>query len=250
MIKTAIPSALVQLLQALPRIVVFTGAGISAESGVPTFRDALTGLWSHYHPEELATPQAFRRDPKLVWDWYAWRRELVSNAQPNPAHRALVTLERRVPTFTLITQNIDGLHRRAGSQRVLELHGNLFRTKCQQEAITIQSWEDSGETPPRCPRCGSWLRPDVVWFGEMLPAAVVAEAQTVTTQCELFLSIGTSTLVYPAAELPFLALDNGATVVEINPQATPLSNRASFSLRGPAGEVLPQLLSETWGTTD
>jgi NAD-dependent deacetylase len=250
MVKTAIPSALVQLLQALPRTVVFTGAGISAESGVPTFRDALTGLWSNYNPEELATPQAFRRDPKLVWDWYAWRRKLVSNAQPNPAHRALVTLERRVPSFTLITQNVDGLHRRAGSQRVLELHGNLFRTKCQQEAIAIQSWEDSGETPPRCPRCGSWLRPDVVWFGEMLPAAVVTEAQAVTVQCELFLSIGTSTLVYPAAELPFLALDNGATVVEINPQATPLSSRASFSLRGAAGQVLPQLLSETWGTAD
>jgi NAD-dependent deacetylase len=250
MVKTTIPSALVQLLQTLPRIVVFTGAGISAESGVPTFRDALTGLWSHYNPEELATPQAFQRDPKLVWDWYAWRRELVSNAQPNPAHRALVTLERRVPSFTLITQNVDGLHRRAGSQRVLELHGNLFRTKCQQEAIVIQSWEDSGETPPRCPHCGSWLRPDVVWFGEMLPAAVVTEAQAVTVQCELFLSIGTSTLVYPAAELPFLALDNGATVVEINPQATPLSSRASFSLRGAAGQVLPQLLSETWGTAD
>jgi NAD-dependent deacetylase len=250
MVKTTIPSALVQLLQTLPRIVVFTGAGISAESGVPTFRDALTGLWSHYNPEELATPQAFQRDPKLVWDWYAWRRELVSNAQPNPAHRALVTLERRVPSFTLITQNVDDLHRRAGSQRVLELHGNLFRTKCQQEAIVIQSWEDSGETPPRCPRCGSWLRPDVVWFGEMLPAAVVTEAQAVTVQCELFLSIGTSTLVYPAAELPFLALDNGATVVEINPQATPLSSRASFSLRGAAGQVLPQLLSETWGTAD
>jgi NAD-dependent deacetylase len=243
---TIIPPALIRTLRHARRVTILTGAGISAESGVPTFRDAQTGLWTRYKPEELATPEAFRRHPKLVWDWYTWRRQLVRKAQPNPGHRALVELERRIPDFTLITQNVDGLHQRAGSQRVLELHGNLFRNKCFQEGMLIESWENDEANPPQCFHCGAWLRPDVVWFGEPLPVALLAEADVAAAQSEVFFSIGTSTLVYPAAELPFLALSNAATVVEINPQYTPLSAQATFSLRGTAGELLPKLVKETW----
>lgn len=238
--------ALISALRSARSVVVLTGAGISAESGVPTFRDAQTGLWARYNPEELATPEAFQRNPKLVWDWYAWRRDLVSKAEPNPGHRALAALEQRLANFTLITQNVDGLHRLAGSRQVLELHGNLFQTKCSNEGLAVESWEESGDGPPRCSRCGAWLRPDVVWFGEPLPGDLLAEAAAAAVGCELFFSIGTSSLVYPAAELPFTAQANGATLVEVNPQITPLSSHASFSLRGPAGEVLPKLLDEAW----
>jgi len=237
-----IPLSLIQILHRAGRVTVLTGAGISAESGVPTFRDAQTGLWAQYNPEDLATPEAFRRNPQLVWEWYAWRRDLVSGVEPNAGHRALAELEQRLPMLTLITQNVDGLHQRAGSRRVIELHGNLFRTKCLEEETLVETWEDRGEIPPRCPRCGAWLRPDVVWFGEMLPTAALREAETAALSCDIFFSIGTSTLVYPAAELPLMALRSGATLVEINPQPTPLSELADFSLRGPAAEVLPMLL--------
>jgi NAD-dependent deacetylase len=240
------PPDLIQLLRRIQRVAVLTGAGISAESGVPTFRDAQTGLWAQYDPHELATPEAFARNPKRVWEWYAWRRERVAGTRPNPGHLALVELERRIPVFTLITQNVDGLHQRAGSQQVLELHGNLFRTRCCQCGKPAETWEESDEVPPRCPACASWLRPDVIWFGEMLPAALW-EAEAAATQCQIFVSIGTSTVVYPAAELPFTALRGGTTVVEINPQSTPLSNCAGFVLPGKAGEVLPALVEAVWG---
>ncbi len=241
-----IPSPLIKTLRNARHVTILTGAGISAESGVPTFRDARTGLWSQYRPEELATPEAFEQNPKLVWDWYAWRRDLVGQVQPNEGHYALVEMERRAPVFTLITQNVDGLHRRAGSHHVLELHGNLFRTKCLAEGRVVESWEPREETPPRCSHCGAWLRPDVVWFGEMLPSDVLRQAEEATVQCDVFFSIGTSTLVYPAAELPFAALRGGATVVEVNPQPTPLSSQANYSLRGAAGEVLPGLVQKAW----
>ena len=244
----SIPEEFAQALRQAQRVAVLTGAGISAESGVPTFRDAQTGLWAQYNPEELATPQAFQHHPKLVWDWYAWRRELVRGTQPNAGHFALVAMERHIPTFTLITQNVDGLHRRAGSQRVLELHGNLFATKCFGCGKAVEHWEDSDEVPPRCPFCSDRLRPDVVWFGETLPPATLREAETATLQCQVFLSIGTSTVVYPAAELPFTALRGGAMVVEINPQPTPLSAQADFVLQGKSGEVLPALVAATWKT--
>lgn len=223
---------------------VLTGAGVSAESGVPTFRDAQTGLWARFQPEELATPAAFLRNPRLVWEWYAWRRELVSKAQPNPAHFALAELEKRAPLFTLITQNVDGLHQRAGSRDVIELHGNITRTKCFEEDAIVTDWPDTGEVPPRCPNCGGRLRPDVVWFEEALPAEATSRAFERSEDCDVFLSIGTSTVVYPAAALPFHALENGATVVEINPDSTPLTRSVHFVLAGAASEVLPELLNQ------
>lgn len=241
-----IPPALIARLQTAQRIAVLTGAGISAESGVPTFREAQTGLWSRYDPEELATPAAFRRDPRLIWEWYAWRQGLVRQALPNPGHSALVELERHISDFVLITQNVDDLHRRAGSRQVLELHGNLFRAKCFDEDRPIETWEDSSDLPPRCPQCGGRLRPDVVWFGEALPAEILRAAEQAAVNAEVFLSIGTSSLVYPAAELPMLALRTGAVVVEINPQPTPLTPHATFSLHGAAGVVLPALVASVW----
>ncbi|MFN8455606.1 MAG: NAD-dependent deacylase [Anaerolineae bacterium] len=220
---TPIPVPLIQIFRQAQCVTVLTGAGISAESGVPTFRDAQTGLWAKYSPEELATPRAFRRNPKLVWEWYAWRRELVSQAQPNPGHMALAELEKFVPTFTLITQNVDGLHQRAGSHNVIELHGNINRTKCFEEGVIIDAWPPTAETPPPCPRCGSHLRPDVVWFGENLPPQALEAAIKAAHTCDVFLSIGTSGVVHPAASLPFYALQTGATLVEINPDETPLT---------------------------
>lgn len=247
MSEILIPAELVTRLRAARRVAVLTGAGISAESGVPTFREAQTGLWARYNPEELATPEAFRRNPRLVWEWYAWRQERVRQAEPNPGHLALADLERRIAEFTLITQNVDGLHRRAGSQQVLELHGNLFRVKCFDEDRPVDNWPDSEDIPPLCPRCGALLRPDVVWFGEILPASVLRAAEQAAANAEVFFSIGTSALVYPAADLPFTALGAGAMVVEVNPQPTPLSPHVTYSLHGPAGAVLPKLVARVWG---
>jgi len=225
-------------------VAVLTGAGISAESGVPTFRDAQTGLWAKYEPSELATPQAFKRNPKLVWEWYAWRRELVASAQPNPGHLALAQLEQRMPEFTLITQNVDGLHHRAGSQQVIELHGNINRTICAAERAVVESWPDTGDVPPRCPRCNSRLRPDVVWFGETLPQQALNAAFEAAGQCDFFMSIGTSALVQPAASLPFMALERNTVTVEINPNSTPLTAQATHALQGPAGQLLPEIINQ------
>ncbi|HLX71787.1 MAG TPA: NAD-dependent deacylase [Verrucomicrobiae bacterium] len=238
-----IPGSLIQRLAAAQRVTVLTGSGVSAESGVPTFRDAQTGLWAKYKPEELATPTAFRRNPRLVWEWYAWRRKIVAEAKPNPAHFALVELARIAPKFHLITQNVDGLHQRAGSEKVIELHGNITRTKCFDEDTIISKWSDTGDVLPKCPHCGGLLRPDVVWFEEPLPESEISLAQQASGSCDVFLSIGTSTVVYPAAALPFLALKSGAIVVEINPQPTPLTEKAQFVLSGAAGAVLPELLA-------
>jgi NAD-dependent deacetylase len=231
------------------RVTVLTGAGISAESGVPTFRDAQTGLWSRYSPQELATPAAFRKDPRLVWEWYAWRRELTASAQPNLGHLALVEMERRIPQFTLITQNVDGLHRRAGSHHILELHGNIQRIKCMDEGCLVERWKDDGQIPPRCPDCGGLLRPDVVWFGENLPVEVLQAAWDAAEAAEVFFSVGTSTVVEPAASLPFVAHQHEAVVVEINLHETPLTHLATYSLKGPSGIVLPALIQATWGSS-
>jgi len=236
----------VAALKSAKQVAILTGSGISAESGVPTFRDAQTGLWSKFRPEDLATPEAFRRNPKLVWEWYAWRRGLVAGAQPNAGHLALVELEQSVPEFTLITQNVDGLHQRAGSHNVIELHGNITRTKCFEEDLAVTEWKETGDAPPRCPRCGGPLRPDVVWFGESLRSEAIEGALMASRRCDVFLSIGTSTLVHPAAALPFEAAEGGAIVIEINTDATPLTARAAFQLRGPAARVLPELLRGAW----
>jgi NAD-dependent deacetylase len=238
----AVSRDLIEALHQAERVVALTGSGISAESGVPTFREAQTGLWARYDPQRLATPEAFDRDPHLVWEWYEWRRNLVSEALPNPGHRALAELERRVPEFSLITQNVDGLHQRAGSRDVVELHGNILRSRCSREGVIAEPEDRDDAVPPRCPRCGALLRPDVVWFGEMLPAGALEAASEAARGCELFLSVGTSSLVYPAAALPYEALESGATLVEINAGETPLSRQADHVLRGRAGELLPELL--------
>ena len=243
---TDYPVGLIESLRTARHVVVLTGAGVSAESGVPTFRDAQTGLWAQYRPEDLATPEAFQRDPKLVWEWYAWRRAIVEGVQPNPGHFALVELERHVSRLTLITQNVDGLHQRAGSRAVIELHGNLRRTKCSRENRVIDEWAATGEVPPRCPHCGGWLRPDVVWFGEALPSAALQIAIEASRACDLFFSIGTSALVEPAASLARLALTQDAAMVEINPAVTPLTSAAMYVLPGPSGQVLPELIHATW----
>ncbi|MDH5506601.1 MAG: NAD-dependent deacylase [Anaerolineae bacterium] len=240
------PDQLIDTLRSARRITALTGAGVSAESGIPTFRQAQTGLWAQYDPTELATPQAFQRDPRLVWEWYTWRRELVAGAHPNPGHTALAAIESIVSEFALITQNVDGLHRQAGSQNIVELHGNIIRSKCFDEDVVIESWPSTDQVPPPCPRCGAHLRPDVVWFGEGLPEHDLAAALHASRNTDVFLSIGTSALVQPAASLPLYALQAGVVLIEINPQDTPLTSSASYVLSGPAGEVLPQLVAQVW----
>ena len=238
---------LIETLQQCHHVAVLTGAGISAESGVPTFREAQTGLWAKYDPQELATPQAFQRNPKLVWEWYAWRRELVTRAAPNPGHLALAELANLVPKLTLITQNVDGLHQQAGSENVICLHGNIMETKCTAHNHFVERWPESGDVPPKCPHCGSLLRPNVVWFGENLPANALATAVHASQSCDIFFSIGTSGLVHPAAMLPMYALDNGALLVELNPQPTQLTHFANELLTGAAGELLPALVTRAFG---
>ncbi len=229
-------------LRAASSVAALTGAGISAESGIPTFRGA-GGLWRQFRPEELATPEAFARDPGLVWEWYAWRRELIAGAQPNPGHRALAELEQGKPQFALITQNVDGLHERAGSRNVLKLHGDIWISRCNDCGRERRDGQAPlEELPPRC-ECGGLLRPGIVWFGEALPASVWQAAEKAAQTAEVFLVIGTSAVVYPAAGLVWLARSAGAKVVEINPEETPLSGQADRSLRGSAGELLPRLLT-------
>jgi NAD-dependent deacetylase len=233
----------VAALRKARRVCVLTGAGISAESGIPTFRDALTGLWAKFNPEDLATPEAFERDPKFVWEWYEYRRELVRRAEPNPGHYALAGLAGRVPTLTLVTQNVDGLHQRAGSRNVHEYHGNILRDRCTVEQVVAERSGDSRHGLPRCAACGGLLRPDVVWFGEAIPRGPMLAAAEAAETSDVFMSIGTSSLVFPAAGLAESALRAGATVIEINPNRTELSAAADIVLSGPSGVVLPRLLA-------
>lgn len=222
-------------------IAVLTGAGISAESGIPTFRGE-DGLWKTFKPEELATPEAFARDPKLVWEWYNWRRERIALALPNPAHQALVKLEIRTRNYTLITQNVDGLHDRAGSGRMLKLHGDIWRLRCTECGA---NWPDRRvplpKIPPHC-QCGGLARPAVVWFGEPLPDGMMKEAEHAVSEAPVFLVIGTSANVYPAAGLIPFAKQGGAKVIEINTADTPYTEMVDCALRGPAGELVPQLI--------
>jgi NAD-dependent deacetylase len=220
-------------------VVVLSGAGVSAESGIPTFRGA-GGLWRSYSATDLATPQAFRRDPLLVWEFYDWRRKMMAECEPNAAHRTIAQMEDSLPDFTLITQNIDGLHQRAGSRRIQALHGDIWRVRCTECQYHAQDHRvPLPEIPPRCPQCAGLLRPDVVWFGEVLPSATLQAAWSASSRARLMLIVGTSALVHPAASLPVLAHQNGAVLVEINPEETPLTPYADVSLRGPAGELLP-----------
>lgn len=242
-----VPENLITALHNAQSVAGLTGSGVSAESGVPTFREAQTGLWARFDPVELATPEAFARDPRLVWEWYAWRRKHIDRAAPNRGHEALAELERSLSSFALITQNVDGLHLKAGSQNVVELHGNIGRSKCSREGVIVEPWKGDAGVPPLCPRCGAFLRPDVVWFGEALPVDALAEAFEAARGCDLFLCVGTSGLVQPAASLPFEALRNGAVVVEVNPHETPLTQYASYVLRGRAGEMLPALAKAAYG---
>ncbi len=235
-----------QWLREASRVAVLTGAGISAESGIPTFRGA-GGLWRQFRAEELATPEAFRRDPRLVWEWYDWRRGLIAAASPNAGHLALAELERRKPGLALMTQNVDGLHERAGSRNVLKLHGDIWTLRCTG---CLRERRDERtplpELPPRCD-CGALLRPGVVWFGEPLPAEIWEAAEEAARTAEVFLVVGTAAVVYPAAGLALRAKAAGAKVIEVNPEETPFSGTVDCSLRGRAGEVLPQLLSTQAG---
>ncbi len=238
----AIPQEVMAALAGAQRVVVLTGAGVSAESGVPTFRESQSGAWQQYDPRDLATPQAFARNARLVWEWYAWRRSLMARAKPNLAHYALVDLEQHIPDFLLITQNIDGLHWSAGSRDMIELHGNIARTKCFDEGTHVDSWEDTGDLPPKCPYCGGHLRPDVVWFGEGISDRILNQAGAAIQRCDVFLCIGTPALVAPAASFPLLAKRNGAVVIEINPGQTASSVIADWSLEGTCTDIVPPLV--------
>jgi NAD-dependent deacetylase len=243
------------LLKQAENVVVFTGAGVSAESGIPTFRDALTGLWAKHDPMDLATPEAFARDPDLVWSWYEWRRWQVHRTNPNCAHNAIAQLESLVPRLTLITQNVDDLHERAGSSNVIHLHGDLQSARCSvcaaPHGLDAEQWLESPQenrsiSPPRCLRCNNPVRPGVVWFGESLPERAFQQAFDAAGDCDLVLSIGTSGVVQPAALIPDIALKNGASVVHINPQPV-LSHPRESSIQGPAAEILPILLRDAFG---
>ncbi len=223
------------------RVAVLTGAGVSKESGLPTFRGA-EGLWRQRRPEQLATREAFARDPKTVWEWYDWRRSVVAKAEPNPSHHALVELEKRAPNFTLITQNVDGLHDRAGSRRLLKLHGDIWTVRCTGcGAKTANREVPLAEIPPRC-ACGALLRPGVVWFGESLPQQALEESVAAAQRAQVFLVVGTSAVVQPAASLPLLAREAGARLIEVNPEETPLTSSADASFRSASAEFLPRLV--------
>jgi NAD-dependent deacetylase len=227
------------------RAVVFSGAGVSKESGLDTFRGA-GGLWERMRPEELATPQAFRRDPAKVWQWYGWRWDTASKAEPNPAHLALAEWESLFPEFLLVTQNVDGLHRRAGTRSLLEVHGTILQARCERCGRTRDMGEalaESREEPPIC-ACTGRFRPAVVWFGENLDEAVLARAYEAASACDLFVSVGTSSTVYPAAGLIEVAHRAGAYLVEVNPEPTPFSELADLRLAAPAGEAVPWLTEE------
>jgi NAD-dependent deacetylase len=222
-------------------VAALTGAGVSAESGVPTFRGK-DGLWRTHRAEDLATPAAFARDPLLVWEWYRHRQRIVAGAAPNAAHHAFLRLEQGKPGFTLLTQNVDGLHRRAGSEKLVELHGNLFRARSPSDGCTRMLTGDEEDPIPLCPH-GHRMRPDVVWFGEALPREALAEAERASLSASVFLVVGTSAVVYPAASFAALAEASGARIVEINVEETPITASADVSLRGKAAEILPALLS-------
>lgn len=236
-----IPGALIAALRDALHVCILTGAGVSAESGVPTFRDAQDGLWAEYNPQDLATPEAFLADPVLIWRWYRWRRDLVADVEPNPGHYAIAKLADLVPRLTLVTQNVDNLHQRAGSQDVLEFHGNIFDDRCFADGSLQQG--DEGTAVPVCADCGGNLRPGVVWFGEAIPEHALNTSCAAASDCDVFLSVGTSSQVYPAAGLADLARGNGAVVAEINPNPTMNAANYDFAIAGNSGVILPELIN-------
>lgn len=256
--ETVLPPGVADILGRARRVVVFTGAGISAESGVPTFRDDLTGLWARFDAERLATPEAFHADPDLVWGWYEWRRARVRRVGPNAGHLAVATIEARLPGSVVITQNVDDLHERAGSHAPVHLHGSLFAPRCVAEAghpAALPEVGDGQDTdpgdgrrlpPPRCVHCGALVRPGVVWFGEALPEAALTAAVEAAAACDVLLTVGTSGVVHPAAEIPRIAARCGATVIQVNPEPTPLDPVCAVNLRGSAAQVLPALVDAAW----
>ncbi len=231
-------SSLADWLGGIHRVVALTGAGVSSESGVPTFRGK-DGLWKHCRAESLATPEAFDRDPTLVWEWYDWRRGRIAQVEPNPGHRVLAAWESLFADFWVITQNVDGLHEKAGSRNIIELHGNIWKLRCTREG-TVTEVRDVPlpQLPPVCPACGALLRPHVVWFGESLYPGVLERAFAVSGSSQAMLVIGTSAVVQPAASLPLTAAAAGARIIEINLEPTPLTARADVFLPGKSGEVL------------
>ncbi|NDJ52121.1 MAG: NAD-dependent deacylase [Chloroflexi bacterium] len=238
-----------QIIHQAQHLTLSTGAGMSKESGVPTFRDAHEGLWEKYKPEELATPQAFQRNPDLVWSWYMFRLDLVSGAEPNAGHRAVAALDAFVPKVTVITQNIDSFHQLSGSVDVVELHGNIRRFRCfdncqgPRTIIDLATSEVSKEIAPPCPHCDARVRPDVVWYGETLPEWAIKRAFEEAAACDVMLVIGTSGLVNPAARLPQVAKEAGATIIEVNPSFSMVTPIADLVLEGPAGEVMPAIVA-------
>jgi len=235
---------LTEVLQKASHVAVLTGAGISAESGIPTFRGE-EGLWKKYRAEELATPTAFSQDPKLVWEWYDWRRGIIGQKEPNPGHKVIARWEETFPTVSLITQNIDGLHQKAGSKNIWELHGNIWKVRCTEEGTITENYDiPLKEIPPLCSNCGALLRPHVVWFGEALSSTILQKSIQLSSECDVMFVVGTSAVVQPAASLPFEASEAGAKIVEINLDPTPLSLYADFSIRGKSGEILPLIDEE------
>jgi len=231
----------VKILGKARSLVVSTGAGMSKESGIPTFRDAPNALWENFDPMQLATREGFESDPPLVWRWYADRRKMISKANPNPGHKAIAELESLIDDVVVITQNIDNLHHEAGSTNMIEVHGNIFRYKCFDREHPVESLPKGGAIPPRC-KCGSFIRPAVVWFGEMLPEDAIGRAYRVLSACDTMLVVGTSGTVFPAAGFPAVAREAGAKIIEVNPEETPVTLEADVFLRGPAGEILPELV--------
>jgi NAD-dependent deacetylase len=236
--------ALIEVLSHANHVVVSTGAGISAESGIPTFRGK-EGLWKKYRAEELATPTAFAQNPNLVWEFYEWRRGIIAEKEFNPGHKVLARWENIFPVYSLITQNIDGFHQKAGSKNVLELHGNIWKLRCTEEGTITENHETPlKKSPPLCPDCGALLRPHVVWFGESLSPTVLQKAFQLSSECNMIFVVGTSAFVQPAASLPLAAAEAGAKIVEINPDPTPLTPYADFSFREKAGQILPLIDEE------
>jgi len=240
---SGVTQELVDRLSRADRLVVLTGAGVSSESGIPTFRGR-DGLWENYSAEDLATWEAFQSDPELVWRWYEYRRQMIADTAPNPAHKAIADLEKITDDFLLVTQNVDGLHARAGSRNPVELHGNIWRGRCTREQ-TLVDLPDTPlpELPPRCANCGALIRPDVVWFGEPLPPEAYDASYDAASNCDAMVVVGTSALVRPASSLPLVAKHGGAFVVEINTEYTAISVLIDSTLIGRAGDILPSLVS-------